>query len=408
MRLWLAIFLALTLCAGAQTHDQTGGMTADEAVGKALLENPSVQALYRQVEISQADLDQASLLVNPMFEASVRFPDQGGLPTNTEFMLSWNLLDLLRRGDRAELADTELRQARFQVEDELLDFSREVKAQFYHVQSQRQSVDQLDIVLQAASAALELHKRQFQAGNIPQVALAQQEAAETEARIALEQARFRLEQEQAELNMLMGQPPDQPVQVARLSDIPEHEIALEGLESKALANRPDVALARLEIEAAEKSLTLESGGLIDDITFGVSSETDSEAGGPTVTGPSVSFPVPLFDRKQGKVAHFRARAEQGRSLLAARELRAKTEVRVAYSKLEAARRKVERLRDELVPKRRQILLLSRPYYDSMLLGVYPLLQFRQDLAQARLELIEAIADYWTARAGLERAVGGKL
>lgn len=401
-------YLVLFLCLVGVAWAQETPLSAEEAVRQALLQNPNVQALYRQVDISQADLDQASLLVNPMFSVSVRFPDQGGLPTNTEFGLSWNLLDLLRRGDREELASTQLRQARFQVEDSLLDFTRMVRTEFYSLQMQKQSVDQREIILQAASAILELHRRQFQAGNIPEVALAQQQAAETEARIALEQSRFQLDQKQAELNMLMGRSPEQPVEVARLSDIPDQDPPLEGLTQKALELRPDLALARLEIEADQKALTLESGGLIDEINFGVSSETDSEAAGPTVTGPSLEFPVPLFDRKQGKVAHFRAKTEQSRSLLAARELRVRTEVQVSYSKLAAARRRVERLRDELVPQRRRILLLSRPYYDSMLLGVYPLLQFRQDLAQARLELIDAIATYWTARADLERTVGGPL
>lgn len=419
MRRILLVFL-LCLAARAQTHQhqhhpapppppaaEPAGISADEALEQALRQNPRVQALYRQVDVSQADLDQASLLVNPVFSASVRFPDQGGLPTNTEFELSWNLLDLLRVGDRADLADTQLHQARLEVQDQLLDFSREVKTRFYGVQKQKQSVDQLEIVLQAASAATELHRRQFRAGNIPQVALAQQEAAETEARIALEQARFVLEQEQAELSLLMGRPGSE-VQVARLSDIPDQDVAQEGLLEKALGQRPDLQLARLEIEADQRSLMLESGGLIDDITFGVSRETEAETGGPIVTGPSLQFPVPLFDRKQGKVARFRAKTEQSKQLLQAREQRVATEVRVAYSKLQAARLKVERLRDELVPKRRQILLLSRPYYDSMLLGVYPLLQFRQDLAHARLELIDAIATYWMARADLERVVGGKL
>jgi cobalt-zinc-cadmium efflux system outer membrane protein len=383
-------------------------LTSDSAVQVALLNNPAVQALYRQVDISQADLEQASLLVNPVFSTSVRFPDQSGLPTNTEFGLSWNLLDLLRRGDREAVASTQLRQARLEVEDRLLEFRQEVQEAYYHYQAHRQSVDQLEIVLQASHAARELHQRQYKAGNIPQVALAQAEAVELDARIQLDQARYRLEQHQVRLNLLLGLAPERKLEVSKLSDIPTQEVALEGLEERALKDRPDLAVARLEVEADQQNLTLEAGGLLDEVSFDVSRESEAEAGGPIVTGPGLQFPVPIFDRRQGRVEHYRAKTEQSRQLLDSRQQRVRSEVRIAISQLAAARLKVEQLRDQMIPKRRQILLLSRPYYDSMLLGIYQLLELRQDLARARLELLEAIADYWSARAHLERTIGGRL
>ncbi len=406
--LWLLLSLAL---AGAEPSVVDAllarELTPDAAVQVALLQNPAVQALYSQVNISQADLEQASLLVNPVFSTSVRFPDQAE-PVNTEFGLSWNLLDLLRRADREQVASTQLRQARLEVEDRLLEFRQEVQEAYFHYQAQRQSVDQLEIVLQASHAASELHRRQYKAGNVPQVALAQAEAMELEARIALDQARYRLEQDQVRLNLLLGLAPERTLQVSKLSDIPQQEIALEGLEQRALNSRPDLEVARLEVEADQQNLKLEAGGLLDEVSFGVSRETEAEAGGPIVTGPDVQFPVPLFDRRQGRVAHYRAKTDQSRQLLDSRRQKVRAEVRIAFSQLAAARLKVEQLRDQMIPKRRQILLLSRPYYDSMLLGVYPLLQLRQDLARTRLELLEAIADYWSARAHLERTVGGRL
>lgn len=403
MKLRLLLLLALAALARGQ-----GELTVDQALELAMRQNPAVQAIYRQVDMSEAEQDQASLLVNPVFSASVGLPDQAGAQNRTEFALSWNLLDLLRRSDRQELASTRVRQARYQVQDSLLDLIFEVREAYYELQEKSQSLEQLEIVLQAARAATELHKRQFEAGNIPKVALAQQEAAELEARIALEQAGYQLEQARARLNVLLGQPSVEPVKVPRLAELPETETALDGLEELALEQRPDLALAALEVEADRQELTLAAGGLLDEVSFGVVRETESEVGAPTVTGPELQFPVPLFDRRQGQTAHFRYKTEQSQRLLESRQQKIRAEVRIAVSQLRAARLKVERLRDQMIPKRREILLLSRPYFDSMLLGVYPLLQLRQDLARTRLELLEAIAHYWTARARLERALGGRL
>ena len=54
------------------------------------------------------------------------------------------------------------------------------------------------------------------------------------------------------------------------------------------------------------------------------------------------------------------------------------------------------------------MALSQQHYDAMLLGVYQLLMAKQSEVNAYREYIEAVRDYWMARADLERATGGRL
>lgn len=121
MKLRLLLLLALAALARGE-----GELTVNQALELAMRQNPAVQAIYRQVDMSQAEQDQVSLLVNPVSSASVGFPDQAGAQNRTEFALSWNLLDLLRRSDREALASTRMRQARLQMEDSLLELIFEV------------------------------------------------------------------------------------------------------------------------------------------------------------------------------------------------------------------------------------------------------------------------------------------
>ena len=56
-------------------HDMLSGeLTADRAVQVALLNNHNLQATFEDVGIAQADLVQAGLLKNPVFDLGVRFP----------------------------------------------------------------------------------------------------------------------------------------------------------------------------------------------------------------------------------------------------------------------------------------------------------------------------------------------
>ena len=49
-------------------------LTADDAVQIALLNNRDLQAVYSDLGVAQADLVQAGLLNNPIFDAAIMFP----------------------------------------------------------------------------------------------------------------------------------------------------------------------------------------------------------------------------------------------------------------------------------------------------------------------------------------------
>ena len=61
-----------------------------------------------------------------------------------------------------------------------------------------------------------------------------------------------------------------------------------------------------------------------------------------------------------------------------------------------------------MPERKRVLDLTVTNYNAMLKGPYDLLLARQNELAAERGYIDALRDYWIARADLERAVGGRL
>ena len=55
-----------------------GTLTADGAIQVALLNNRELQAMYAELGVAQADVVQAGLLANPVFDGAVFFPVAGG------------------------------------------------------------------------------------------------------------------------------------------------------------------------------------------------------------------------------------------------------------------------------------------------------------------------------------------
>ena len=63
---------------------------------------------------------------------------------------------------------------------------------------------------------------------------------------------------------------------------------------------------------------------------------------------------------------------------------------------------------EVVPLRERILALAVEQHDAMLLGLYELVAIKKSEYDAYRAHVEALRDYWIARADLDRAVGARL
>ncbi len=83
-------------------------------------------------------------------------------------------------------------------------------------------------------------------------------------------------------------------------------------------------------------------------------------------------------------------------------------MRQARNRLVAARTTIDYYAKTLVPLRERIVALSQEHYNAMLLGVYQLLQAKQNEINTYREYIEVVRDYFIARADLERAIGTRL
>ena len=61
-----------------------------------------------------------------------------------------------------------------------------------------------------------------------------------------------------------------------------------------------------------------------------------------------------------------------------------------------------------MPLRHQIVQQNQLQFNAMQVGIFELLQSKQAEIDAGREYVEALKDYWVARAELERAVGGRI
>jgi len=384
-------------------------LTVDNAVRVALLLNPSLRASYEELSIAQADLVQAGLLKNPVFGFGSTAWDFEHLSPNLFGTVEQDFLDLLLIPARKKVARAQLEQVKHRLMDEILHHAAKTRSAFYGLQAAEQTVAMRLEIMQASEAAIDLATRQYEAGNLYEFDLANERASFAQFQMSLLQSRLHASELRGELAKLLGVwGPGIAFRVPEhLPELPEQEAPLEHLESLAVAQRADLAAARQQHATLHYAVNLaKTSRWFGVLNLGV--EVGRLRSGTLSYGPSISVELPLFDQRQAVIARLAAMERAAAATEQAVAIDIRADVNVVRARLVAARRTVELYRTTVLPTRRDLTRLAQVQYDAMLLGVYHLLQIRQQEVSAMTEYLEALREYWTARSDLERAVGSRL
>lgn len=383
-------------------------LNIDSAVQIALLNNPNIQAIFEDIGIAQADLVEAGLFQNPIFDAYIRFPDHHSLHLNTAFSVSQNFLDIFLISLRKKVADVELEQAYLRVAHAVLNLSFDVQETFYKLQAEQTKQNYLMSLTQATEAVNQLAAAQSQQGNINDIELQRRLNEYLESKVALTQSQVEIIHLRERMNKLLGLSSSKLCWciVDDLPELPEKEIPAAYLETVALSERLDLEIARWEVEKLARMLGLKSWWTYTNAAAGIS--TEHEAEGFQETGPAFSGAIPIFNYGQADRARLYAMRRQSLEREKALEIEVLSEVRSARDRLVVNRHLVLTYQKELLPLQEQIISTSQRFYNAMALSVYKLLETKRQEIQMQINYKITLRDYWISRVQLDRALGGNL
>lgn len=380
------------------------GLTADEAVAVAVANSPRLQVTLAEAGIARADLIEASTISNPLFEFEVRFPGEPHRPF--ELRIAQSLIDLIQLPRRRALGRAAFDAAQMRVSSEVLRFAADVRSSYYDAVAAAQQVALSRTIFEAAQAAAEVAVRQHAAENITDLDLENEQALYEQAKLDLARAERQSLVAREDLIRSMGLrgATDQLSMPAEFPPLPAAEMEQEQLEQLAAAQRLDMAIARRELEIAERQIPLARLSVLGEAELDVHYEREPD--GEHTLGPGIELPIPIFNT--GRAARTRAEAEflRARHTLNAMTVETSSRLRTARATVSEARARVEYYRDVVLPRRRRIVELTKLEHNAMLAGVFQLLQARQNEAQAQQDFIEAQREYWSARTDLDRALQG--
>ena len=383
-------------------------LTGEDAVQIALLSNRDLQAIYAELGVAQADLVQAGLFRNPIVDAAVAF-HLGPVRPDLQFGLVFGVLDALYVPLRKRVAAARFEEAKLRVTGAVLDSIQEVRIAFYEHQANEQLLELRQTVVQALAASFEVSRRLHEAGNITDLDLARDRVAVEAAKLQLRSAEVTTRLSRERLNGMMGLSGSETEWEIeqRLPDVGGEPPQAKDIERSAVARSIDLAHARQRIVSAGQQLGYErAAALIPSTELGVRAE--NEADEPWGVGPSVAIPIPLFDQGQARVARAASELRRAQQEYYGLAVRIRATARAVRERLRGAEDRARYYRDIVLPLRERIVNEAQLQYNAMQIGIFHLLRDRERQIEAGVAYVEALREYWVARAELLHVGSGRL
>jgi cobalt-zinc-cadmium efflux system outer membrane protein len=381
-------------------------LTADSATRIALLNSASLQATLEELGSRGAALAQATAPENPELDVELLYPLDGDEAPHIELQVVQSLTSLLAIPGRRGIARANLAAGRWRAVAAAVDLAAEARIAFHRALAAQQVLTLQRSISEAAALSVELAVRLHQAGNITDLALAQEQVLLEQARLDLADAEVAVNASREQLNATLGLWGEQTgwTLAGDIEDLPAQGTDLDDLESAAIAR--SLALAELRADAGAAAGAVGVARLtswLPEIGVGVNAKREE---GSWHMGPALALSLPLFDIGQGERAAAWARLRQARQQYRARAIEVRSEARALGQRYQAARARVERMRDVVLPLRQRILDETVLQYNAMNASPFELLVARQQQIQASRQYIESLRDAWIAHVAIQQVRAG--
>jgi outer membrane protein, heavy metal efflux system len=403
--------------------DPANGLSLEQAIARAIQQEPSLRAARSKVEVAHGTKIQASLRPNPSVSFERR-QEPGGTDNLTTVGVEWPL-GLFRRDGRIAVADREIATAQLAVADRERVLAADVRTRYGDVLATIRDLALLDQTVAATQNQFDLLRSRVEQGASPPLErdLLDVELRRAQADRLLQAART--ETAVFELKRVLAMKADATLTVRDTFEAlvqRESAVALQvGDMATTVEQRADVREAAARIDTAVTKIDrAQSEGRFDVSLFGNYMRMDAgfpqrgfapDGGLERVQGQfnywsaGAKLTVPVLNRNQGEVAVARAERTGAAAAYDAARLAAEAELASACARDERAREAVKIYGAGAQALARQNLAVVGQSYELGRVTVFEVLAERRRYLDVERAYTEALRAAYEARTALNRALG---
>ncbi|WP_228536078.1 TolC family protein [Noviherbaspirillum malthae] len=379
-------------------------LTPDTAVQIALANNKSLQASFAELGVAEADRVQAGRIRNPSFSFGRM---RGGEDVEIERSVMFDLLGIVTMPFRSGIENRRFEQAKLQAASQAVQLAADTRRAYFNAVAAEQTAKYMEQVQAAADAGAELSQRLARVGNVSKLDQAREQVFYADATAQVARARHNATAAREQLTRLLGlwgkntafTLPD------RLPDLPKAPTEMSNAEQLAMEQRLDIQMSKRDAHATASALGLtKATRFINVLDAGYTNK--SETGAPRANGYEIELELPIFDWSGARTAKAEALYMQSVYRTADLAVRARSQVREAYSAYRTTYDLAKHYQSEVVPLRKKISDEVLLRYNGMLASVFELLSDARDQVSSVNAAIEAQRDFWIAETDLQAAING--
>lgn len=372
-----------------------------DVVRLALSQNREIQAALAEVGIARGQWMQAGTLPNPTFEVEIPAEEDAKLGLGLEF----DITDALLAPARARAFAPSLEASRINAARAALQVGAKARIAFARVWSAERQLELALLVQETFAAELDAVTAAHEAGNVPDLDLAERRLSYEFSRLEVQRLRVEVATRRGDLAATLGLAKSDAA--LSLSEapfvVPEREEIPANLEEKVLGTSLDLSLSRAKLDAlGSKTGYVRARGNTPDIELGARAHLSRREDAPFedewTFGAGLSTTLPLFNRQVGNLRAAEAEFDATLRRHIALAAKIRTEAQVLAERLARVHETAKLLHGAVLPaaeERVEQLLLQ---YNAMQVDVLALVGGRRAELLTQMEATRVEEEYIVTRA----------
>ena len=398
------------------------GLTLDQAINRLVRENLDLRSQFHEIPQAKADELTASLRANPVFYADAQLVpygqytrDRPGGQTQYDVNISYPLDLSRKRAARTVSAKRATAVIEAQYQDAVRKQIDNLYSGYIDVLQARRTIafaeKGLEGLINVEKATIDLkNSNEKKQTDIYRAQLARQNGEQqvVESHEALLKAKRALA---AQLN-IPAQEAD-GLEVNGVLKFPRVDLpSMPELVTLALGTRQDVIAYRLGVARSQADVKLAYANRFQDVyvlyqPYTLQDNTPFGLKSPTSWAIGVTIPLPIYNRNQGNIERAKINVSQTQTEAAAIERAAIQEVQAAEREYLTARRAVDRIEVEILPKAKALLDEAKRLYPAEV-TILQYLEAIQDYNDNARSYLDASVRLRRAMLDVNTAVGQRL
>ncbi len=378
-----------------------------------LKENVRLMAEYYNLDIAEAEIQQARLWENPLFVWNAEmysmaennyfnFGNQKLLQIEYSFSVSGKRINAIKEARIAKDI------AKLALSDVIRGLVLEYSNAFFELIELREMNELLNQAAIQYNRLIEQYKLGYELGTNSESELIRLKAEKQKILADINENEKEVLALELSLKMLMNYPASVKLNPIKSQTLINQNLSVEQLIELAEANRPDLQIAKKNINLSQATLKKEKSYAIPNINLGYQPHDQGSNHVRPYAGMVFEMGIPVFNRNQGNIAKAKILIDQNTLLLDYKKNELKNEVIMAKESFLRALELKNSFDSDLIDKMEALSMDAKINYERKNISLYEYIDFQRSYIENKLNFIEANRKYNVAINFLNFNIGTDL